>query len=383
MIRTVSLETLSFHDTAGHSGESFYHGLVIGLMMALADDYEIRSNRETGRGRADVLLIPRRASLPGVVLELKVLGQGAPPQPALDGALQQIERQAYATDLRSRGINRIHEVAVVFRGKDAWVKGRQSAGGTAALLVGDVGEIDGPSSVTRLLVDRDLGDRLLRLPPDRAAWTEALDELRRMPRLHGSVRLRIRARYGIAFSVGRMLASLASQGDPAVEIEHYDEAGAWTCLYRSRDPRPTGTALLGAPEAVPTPGHEGGGLVVGVDGRNPVNRDALATLAAQVGARTAFAVPFLAEGGVVRDARAGVAVVGEVLDCFRRLAAKHNPDVLYFATRLPAALIAALGLRYPFTALAPVVLLEYDPANRKHHPTVMLTRENMKLEGGD
>lgn len=52
-------------------------------------------------------------------------------------------------------------------------------------------------------------------------------------------------------------------------------------------------------------------------------------------------------------------------------------------TRLPAALVAALGFRYPFTALAPIVLLEYDPANRKHHPTVMLTRENMKLEGGE
>lgn len=383
MIRTVSLETLSFHDTAGHPGESFYHGLVIGLTMALADDYEIRSNRETGRGRADVLLIPRRASLPGVVLELKVLGPGAPPQPALDGALQQIERQAYATELRSRGIDRIHEVAVVFRGKDAWVKGRRGAGGAAALLVGDVGEIDGPSSVTRLLVDRELGDRLLRVPPDRAAWTEALDEIRRMPRIHGSVRLRIRARYGIAFSVGRMLASHGDPAVEAVEIEHQDEAGTWTCLYSSREPRLTGTALLGAPEAVPTPGHEGGGIIVGVDGRDPVNRDALATLAAQVGARAAFAVPFLAEGGVVRDVRAGVAVVGEVLDRLRRLAADYNPGVLYFATRLPAALIAALGLRYPFTALAPIVLLEYDPAHRRHHPIVMLTRENMKLEGGD
>lgn len=382
LLRTVSLETLSFHDTAGHAGESFYHGLVIGLMMALADDYEVRSNRETGRGRADVLLIPRREDLPGVVLELKVLGLGASPQPALDGALQQIERQAYATELRARGIRRVHEVAIVFRGKDAWVKGRPSAGGATALLVGDVGEIDGPSSVIRLLVDRALGDRLLRVPPDRAAWAEALDELRRMPRAHGSVRLRIRARYGIAFAVGRTLAAHADP-DLAIEIEHHGEAGAWTCLYSSREPQATGTALLGAPEAVPTPRHEGGGIVVGVDGREPINRNALAALAAQVGARAAFAVPFLAEGGVVRDVRAGVAVVGEVLDRLRRLAAEHHPSVLYFATRLPAALVAALGFRYPFTALAPIVLLEYDPAHLKHHPTVMLTREDMKLEGGE
>jgi hypothetical protein len=218
---------------------------------------------------------------------VRVLGPGEPPEPALEGALHQIERPAYATELRSRGIDRIHEVAVVFRGKEAWVKGRRGADGAVLLLVGDVPEIDGSPNVTRLLEDSGLGSRLQRVPPDPAAWTEALDVLRRMPRLRGSVCLRIRARYGIAFSVGRILAMY---GAPAVEIEHRDEGEAWTCLYSSREPRRAGKAFLGPPEAVAPLGQEGGGIVVGVDGREPVNRNSLAELAARVGARAAFAV---------------------------------------------------------------------------------------------
>jgi hypothetical protein len=379
MIRKVSRETLSFHDGAGHPRESFYHGLVIGLVMELADDYDVRSNRETGNGRADVLLVPRRKDLPGVVLEIKALGPGEPPEPALEGALHQIERQAYATELRSRGIERIHEVAIVFRGKEAWVKGRRGIDGAVLLLVGAVPEIDGSPNVTRLLYDPGLGSRLQRVPPDRAAWSEALDVLRGMPHLHGSVFLRIRARYGIAFSVGRMLAL---HGAPAVEIEHRDDGEAWTCLYSSREPRLAGKAFLGAPEAVTEPGQEGGGIVVGVDGQEPVNRNALAELAARVGAQ-AFAVPFLAGGGVVRDVREGVAVVGDVIDRLKQLDAEQNRGALYFVTRLPAALVAAIGFKYPFTALPRIVLLEYDPDQRIYHPTVTHTSGGMKLEGGE
>lgn len=60
------LATFSSFDTGRHpSGKSqperFYHGFVLGLLVELRDRYEVKSNRESGYGRYDVMLIPREA----------------------------------------------------------------------------------------------------------------------------------------------------------------------------------------------------------------------------------------------------------------------------------------------------------------------------------
>ena len=52
--------------------EDFFHGLVLGLLAALGEDYEVKSNREAGDGRPDVAMKPRPGvPLPGVILEFK------------------------------------------------------------------------------------------------------------------------------------------------------------------------------------------------------------------------------------------------------------------------------------------------------------------------
>lgn len=60
----VAPATFSSFDTGRHpSGKSqperFYHGFVLGLLVELRDCYEVKSNRESGYGRYDVMLIPR------------------------------------------------------------------------------------------------------------------------------------------------------------------------------------------------------------------------------------------------------------------------------------------------------------------------------------
>ncbi|MFT3768692.1 MAG: AAA family ATPase [Minicystis sp.] len=62
---------LSYHDLAPQRPEQVYQAFVIGLLATLEGRYEVRSNRESGRGRADVLVQPREAGKPGVVLELE------------------------------------------------------------------------------------------------------------------------------------------------------------------------------------------------------------------------------------------------------------------------------------------------------------------------
>jgi hypothetical protein len=115
---------LSCFDAADPEPERFYHGLVVGLLAGLGSGYEVRSNRESGFGRCDVLVLPKAAGKPGVALELKrvVSEGGETKEKALAAALRQIRAKDYAAELRARGAAPIHEVAAVFEGKRAYVR---------------------------------------------------------------------------------------------------------------------------------------------------------------------------------------------------------------------------------------------------------------------
>jgi hypothetical protein len=115
---------VSYFDTAGPEPERFYHGLVVGILAGLGSPYEVRSNRESGFGRCDVMVVPRAAGQPGVVLELKrvKVEEGESVETALGAALQQIRERDYAAELRERGAAPIHEIAAVFDGKRAYVR---------------------------------------------------------------------------------------------------------------------------------------------------------------------------------------------------------------------------------------------------------------------
>jgi hypothetical protein len=115
---------LSYFDTASPEPERFYHGLVVGLLAGLAPRYEVRSNRESGFGRCDVMILPRAAGQPGVVLELKRADTeaGETAQKALAAALRQIRERDYAAELRERGAAPIHQMAAVFDGKRVIVR---------------------------------------------------------------------------------------------------------------------------------------------------------------------------------------------------------------------------------------------------------------------
>jgi hypothetical protein len=115
---------VSYFDTAGPEPERFYHGLVVGLLAGLGSSYEVRSNRESGFGRCDVMVLPRAAGQPGVVIELKRVETevGETPEKALSAALAQIDERDYAAELRERGAAPIHRMAAVFDGKRAYVR---------------------------------------------------------------------------------------------------------------------------------------------------------------------------------------------------------------------------------------------------------------------
>lgn len=121
----ISMEVFSYFDVGGDSSsgepERFYHGFVLGLMVEQAERYEVRSNRESGFGRYDVMLIPKKDNLPAIVMEFKVRNPGREQtlEATAQSALNQIEDKNYDAELVARGIpcERIRHYGLAFEGK--------------------------------------------------------------------------------------------------------------------------------------------------------------------------------------------------------------------------------------------------------------------------
>jgi hypothetical protein len=121
--------TFSYHDAQGAEPERVYQAFLLGLTVHLEETHLVRSNRESGLGRYDVAVIPKRAGEPGVVVELKQLRSWRDEalEAALDSALAQIASRGYAAELEAAGARPIHCYGVVFDGKQVWLR-RAGAG---------------------------------------------------------------------------------------------------------------------------------------------------------------------------------------------------------------------------------------------------------------
>ena len=122
IFRLLVINTLSHHDVSRRQAESFYHAFVTGMLVGLGSTHFVRSNRESGVGRYDVMLIPKDvAKYPGVVVEFKIVGKNESPEDSLAAAHAQIDDKKYATELESKGSARILKWAIAFRGKEVFL----------------------------------------------------------------------------------------------------------------------------------------------------------------------------------------------------------------------------------------------------------------------
>ena len=121
----IALATFSSFDVGKHFSqrsqlERFYHGFVLGLLVEVRDLYEIRSNRESGYGRYDVMLIPKTKKNDGIILEFKVKeSEEKTLEETVQMALAQIESKKYDAELLELGVSKEHirHYGFAFEGK--------------------------------------------------------------------------------------------------------------------------------------------------------------------------------------------------------------------------------------------------------------------------
>ena len=110
-------KSISFYDAGA---EGFYHGMVLGLVALMDNQYKIRSNRESGDGRYDISLIPRESKYPGIIMELKWDKELSDKE--LDSlsveALKQIGKKGYDAEMREEGVEDIIKLGIAFSGKN-------------------------------------------------------------------------------------------------------------------------------------------------------------------------------------------------------------------------------------------------------------------------
>ena len=110
----IMLKSTSNWDT---SKEAFYHGLSLGMLSYLDNDYYVTSNFEAGFGRYDVVLEPKNRNNRAFILEFKVAEAENKLEKLSKEAIKQIEEKKYDINLKSKEIKEITSVGIAFYGK--------------------------------------------------------------------------------------------------------------------------------------------------------------------------------------------------------------------------------------------------------------------------
>ena len=133
-LNKILLENIGIFDVIGIYKEQFYHGLMLGLILMLKNEYEISSNNFSGKGRYDLLLKPKNIfeRKEGIIIELKAinidnlkLNSEEIHEKLLsecEVALHQIEEKEYTSVLKNAGIDNILKIGIAFFGKEFEIK---------------------------------------------------------------------------------------------------------------------------------------------------------------------------------------------------------------------------------------------------------------------
>ena len=114
------IEMFSFMDVGENTAENFYHAFVLGMLVGLKDSYYVKSNRESGFGRYDIMLEPKDKNGNSFVMEFKVLEDEEEKtiEDTIENAKKQIEERKYEEILQEKGFKNITKMVFAFKGKE-------------------------------------------------------------------------------------------------------------------------------------------------------------------------------------------------------------------------------------------------------------------------
>ncbi len=138
-MESVTLQIFGSFDTGRKVGKSeperFYHGFVLGLMVDLSEKYILKSNRESGLGRYDIMIYPKNISDveaekgDAIIIEFKVKNKRKETdlEQTVEAALKQIEDKKYDVELKALGFKeeRIRKYGFAFEGKNVLIGEKQ------------------------------------------------------------------------------------------------------------------------------------------------------------------------------------------------------------------------------------------------------------------
>ena len=119
----------SFHQTGDKVAELFYSGFMLGLLSSLWPYYLLESERESGMGRADAVLIPKVAhGDQALVIEYKVSQDVEGLTAMAEAGLAQITGKRYGCQVRGHAhVKKLLQVCMAFCGKQVALKYEQVA----------------------------------------------------------------------------------------------------------------------------------------------------------------------------------------------------------------------------------------------------------------
>ena len=114
------LSSLSYFDT--DKDKKYYKVFLIGIFVALMNDYRRLSERESGHGRADLILEPKKKENPGYIFEFKVANSEEELESYAEEGFEQIKEKKYDTELINRGVTEITYIGLAFYKKKLKMK---------------------------------------------------------------------------------------------------------------------------------------------------------------------------------------------------------------------------------------------------------------------
>ena len=114
------ISSLSYFDT--DKDEKYYKVFLIGIFVALMNDYVRLSERESGHGRADLILEPKKKENPGYIFEFKVANSEEELESYAEEGFEQIEKKEYNIELINCGVTEIIYIGLAFYKKKLKMK---------------------------------------------------------------------------------------------------------------------------------------------------------------------------------------------------------------------------------------------------------------------